>query len=391
MASRDLNPFSYAILALVGEGGAGPHDIVLMLRRGPTYWAAAESHTYAEPKRLTRLGYLSAERAPGRTRERAHYRLTAQGREALRAWLGEPSPFPRIQDEAAVRLLAAGIVGGDAALLASLGALRAGLDEVDAGLGASEALAETLPEGARYLDLVHRLGRSVVRSRREWLDDVERELRVASTTGAASETPMGVEAPAGTGAVAGPLLVVAATARELAGVPAGAPPGAPARVTSLACGIGPVEAAAATARALVELRPRAVLHVGIAGARRDAKLALRSLVLGGGSLYDDAAGGRLVPHRLAPEAVLLAAVQAALPEAATLEIGTSARVGGGAQAPVEAMEGFAVLRACALAGVPAVELRAISNEVEEADRAKWDFAGALVSLAAAVPRAIEVL
>jgi nucleoside phosphorylase len=50
------------------------------------------------------------------------------------------------------------------------------------------------------------------------------------------------------------------------------------------------------------------------------------------------------------------------------------------------MEGFAVLRACALAGVPALELRAISNEVEEPDRAKWDFAGALAALAGALPR-----
>jgi nucleoside phosphorylase/DNA-binding PadR family transcriptional regulator len=370
MTGRELTPFSYAILALVGDGGAGPHDIVLLLRRSVTTWAAAESHTYAEPKRLARLGYLSAECAPGRTRERTQYRLTEQGRAALRVWLVQPTPFPRIQDEAAVRLLAAGSVGDDAALLTSLGALRAELDEVDEGLDVAEALAETLPHGARYLRLLHRLGRSVVRSRREWLDDVERELAAGG----------------GAPVAAGPLLVVAATVGELAGLPA-----ASARVVALACGIGPVEAAAATARALAELRPRAVLHVGIAGARRDANLPLRSLVLGAGSVYEDAAGGRLVPHRLAPAAALLAAVQAALPEAVALEIGTSARVGGGAAAPVEAMEGFAVLRACALAGVPAVELRAISNVVEEADRGRWDFAGALVVLAAALPRAIEAL
>ena len=376
MTGSELTPFSYAILALVGEDGAGPHDIVLLLRRAVTSWAAAESHTYAEPRRLARLGYLSAERAPGKTRERTHYRLTGQGRDALRVWLAQPTPFPRIQDEAAVRLIAASIVGDDAALLASLRALRLGLDEVDAGLDVAEALEEALAHRARYLRLAHQLGRSVVRSRREWLDVVERELGAGGTV-----------APAGAPVGAGPLLVVAATSGELAGVPAGAS----LRIASLACGIGPVEAAAATARALVELRPRAVLHVGIAGARRDAKLPLRSLVLGSGSVYDDAAGGRLVPHRLEPAAALLAALQAALPEAAALEIGTSARVGGGAQAPVEAMEGFAVLRACALAGVPAVELRAVSNEVEEPDRARWDFAGALAALADAVPRAVEAL
>ena len=43
------------------------------------------------------------------------------------------------------------------------------------------------------------------------------------------------------------------------------------------------------------------------------------------------------------------------------------------------MEGFGVLRACALAGVPAVELRAISNAIDEPDRAKWRFDDALAA------------
>ena len=48
------------------------------------------------------------------------------------------------------------------------------------------------------------------------------------------------------------------------------------------------------------------------------------------------------------------------------------------QAPlVEAMEGFGVLRAAALAGVAAVEVRAISNALGEEDRSRWDVAGAL--------------
>ena len=58
---------------------------------------------------------------------------------------------------------------------------------------------------------------------------------------------------------------------------------------------------------------------------------------------------------------LLAAVRAALPDALALPIGTSAAVGGltSGELRVEAMEGFGVLRACAQAGVPAVEVRAI--------------------------------
>ena len=73
-----------------------------------------------------------------------------------------------------------------------------------------------------------------------------------------------------------------------------------------------------------------------------------------------------------------ARLRAALPEAHVLPIGTSAHGRRhDATVTVEAMEGFGVLRACALAGVPAVELRAISNSPDEPDRAKWRFEEAL--------------
>jgi futalosine hydrolase len=55
------------------------------------------------------------------------------------------------------------------------------------------------------------------------------------------------------------------------------------------------------------------------------------------------------------------------------------------------MEGFGVLRAAALAGVPAVELRAVSNPVGEADRARWRIDDALALLQAAVPRVLEAV
>ena len=96
---RKLTPFSYVILALVGRGGAGPHDIVRMMRQGAQFWSTSESHYYAEPKRLATLGFLSARTEPGRTRPRTHYELTDKGAEALRAWLAEPAAMPRVQHE----------------------------------------------------------------------------------------------------------------------------------------------------------------------------------------------------------------------------------------------------------------------------------------------------
>jgi hypothetical protein len=163
------------------------------------------------------------------------------------------------------------------------------------------------------------------------------------------------------------LLVVAATEKELRGAGDAA---------TLACGIGPVEAA----------------HVGIAGARG---IEPPALVLGSESVYCDVIDPAFTMprvERVAPDAGLLAAACAALPNALVLPIATCAKVGGGAGYDVEAMEGFGVLRAAALAGVPAVELRAISNAVDEPDRSRWwRFDDALDALAAAVERLVAVL
>jgi futalosine hydrolase len=174
------------------------------------------------------------------------------------------------------------------------------------------------------------------------------------------------------------ILVVAATQRELDGVDGAA---------TLACGIGPVEAAAATAQALAVQTPSAVLHIGIAGARG---VPVPQLVIGSEAVYEDAAGP-LVPGRVKPDLALLERVRRALPDAQVLPIGTSARVGGTSGCTVEAMEGFAVLRAAELARIPAVEIRAVSNEIDEPDRARWRFDDALAALEQALPRLLAEL
>ena len=103
-------------------------------------------------------------------------------------------------------------------------------------------------------------------------------------------------------------------------------------------------------------------------------------MIGSRSIYSD--------HRLRsqpspvvlPDHDLLEAAQRALPGALVRRIATSGLVGGGRDAGVEAMEGFGVLRAAADAGVPAIEVRVVSNEVEEQDRARWRFAEAFALL-----------
>ena len=178
------------------------------------------------------------------------------------------------------------------------------------------------------------------------------------------------------------VLVVAATAKELA-------TGDWAR---LLCGVGPVEAAAATAAAIARHAPALILHVGIAGARRGAGLLPPTLVVGIESRYCDLA----VPPEWAPRAVtapmhLVEAAARALPHAVRCAIGTSARVGGTTGCDVEAMEGFGVLRAAQLAGIPALEVRAIANEIEEEDRSRWRFDDAFAAVLEATPRLVREL
>lgn len=175
MSRPELTPFSHVVLVLVGAEGAGAHDLVRMARQGRVYGEFAESQWYAEPKRLARLGYLSARTEPGRTRPRTHYELTEKGREALAAWMREPSGFSRIFMEPAIRLLAADLVGEEPTL-ESLRGLRPQVDDLLARLDVAEAAAAALPHRERYLLLNHRLARRIVQAHVEWLEEVEREL-----------------------------------------------------------------------------------------------------------------------------------------------------------------------------------------------------------------------
>jgi PadR family transcriptional regulator, regulatory protein AphA len=174
-ATKRLTPFSYVILALVGRGGAGPHDIVRMMREGAIFWTTSESHYYAEPKRLAKLGFLYARTEPGRTRPRTHYELTDTGRRALQDWLALPAAMPRIQHEGIVKLLAADF-SDDATIRASLAGLRSDIEHAYRDLEVMERRAPSVPHRARYLRLINDYGRRSLDAQRDWLDAVQREL-----------------------------------------------------------------------------------------------------------------------------------------------------------------------------------------------------------------------
>jgi DNA-binding PadR family transcriptional regulator len=175
MSSPKLTQISYTVLALVGRGGASPHDLVRMMRVGRVYHAAAPSQYYAEPKRLERMGLLTSTTEPGRTRDRTVYHLTDAGVAALREWMETPTQVPRLAGEPPVRILSTDLVG-EAAVRKSLLAMRGEIAELRASLDEGEQRAEAIPHREKYLLLSHGLARRILDAYDDWLDEVEREL-----------------------------------------------------------------------------------------------------------------------------------------------------------------------------------------------------------------------
>jgi futalosine hydrolase len=180
------------------------------------------------------------------------------------------------------------------------------------------------------------------------------------------------------------ILIVCALASELDGFvcPAGA--------EIVTCGVGPVEAAAATAQALAGGRYEAVVNAGIAGvfpgrgrvgdAFVVADETLADFGLEGGATLALPDGVTLVQHVRSASVLLEAAVRTSLGlvrgvtvSAITTTDPTALRLREAYGADVESMEGFAVLRAAERAGIPAIEVRGISNFVGDRARAQWDF------------------
>lgn len=176
MTDARLGFASYVVLALVGRGGAGAHDMAAAIQLGgQIYGGMAPSQTYAEAKRLTLLGLLVARIEPGLTTARTVYRLTERGHGVLVAYLREASPFPTLRQEVTLRLVAGDFLT-DAEIVASVTAMRVDTDRIEAMVAAMEETAQKWPHRQRYLMLQHRLARRLIDTYRDWMTEVEAEL-----------------------------------------------------------------------------------------------------------------------------------------------------------------------------------------------------------------------
>jgi nucleoside phosphorylase len=189
-----------------------------------------------------------------------------------------------------------------------------------------------------------------------------------------------------------PILIAAAWDPELAPLHARLGPErarTAAGVITRAVGVGLVEAAAGTARAIAELAPRAVLLIGTAGVYRDARAAL---ALGGAVVIRKAflassavaAGAAYLPAPLpasvAADAVLRRALarasrapvaDVACPIGITRSLATARRLAAATGAALENLEVFAAARAAAQAGLPFAAVLGVSNLVGPQAHAEW--------------------
>jgi DNA-binding PadR family transcriptional regulator len=171
-----LTLFSYEILGLVGTRGAGAHDLLRLAKRGRLLAWAGESQYYVEPKRLARLGYLSARKEPGKTRERTVYSLTEKGRRALADYARTPVAVTPLKSDALIRLLICDLVGEEVTR-ESMATLRDDIADLRQRLDDADRTARELPHRAKYLLLVVAFLGRLLDLHEQLVEEVELELQ----------------------------------------------------------------------------------------------------------------------------------------------------------------------------------------------------------------------
>jgi adenosylhomocysteine nucleosidase len=162
--------------------------------------------------------------------------------------------------------------------------------------------------------------------------------------------------------VAGTPLVVVALRQEAAHL---------AGVDVLLTGIGKVAAASTVAAALAERRPSRVLNIGTAGALRDGLDGVFDIGRVLEHDVDHAALSALIGEPVSGEVVLDPALSTVLAtgDAFVADPATRARLA--ERAHLVDMEGYAIARACANAGVPCELVKVVSDSADEAAGHSW--------------------
>jgi futalosine hydrolase len=176
-------------------------------------------------------------------------------------------------------------------------------------------------------------------------------------------------------------------------------------VERLVTGVGPVEASCTLAAALARGSYRLVVNAGIAGVFDGAAQIGDGVVVTDDTMELAQENGaplalpdgielvetaRSSPGLVAQLQSLGFAALRGITVAHVTSSDTTARRWAERGAQVESMEGFAVLRAAERAGVPAIEVRGISNRCGDRAASGWDFAAGVAGLQRVVDALFEL-
>ena len=184
--SDELTTTSYAILGLLALRDWSTYELAQQMQRSMRlWWPRAESRVYEEPKRLARL-HLARTRDEGvGARPRTVYSITDEGREALRAWLGEPTGIFRLEFEAMVKVFFAD-QGSKSQLLANIASIRdAAVGDLEKDQGFVREYAESggpFPERLHIIGLATDLYARLLQATLDWADDAAAEVSTWRST-----------------------------------------------------------------------------------------------------------------------------------------------------------------------------------------------------------------
>lgn len=189
-----LTPTSYVLLGTLSFGPRTGYSTKTLLDKSIRFfWATSYSQIYPELKRLAEAGLVEGTDTTEGGRRRVEYRITDEGREALRGWLCQPPEIFEMRDEGLLKLFFSNAASPDCAIK-TLRSIRERHEMMGRQLQELAEGAKGLQPGNPYPDIVRRAGVEFFRLFGEWCSKTEHELLNASD-GEGTTPPRTTEAP----------------------------------------------------------------------------------------------------------------------------------------------------------------------------------------------------
>jgi len=174
----ELSKTAYVILGMLGLGKSTGYDIKALVDVSTRFfWAASYGQIYPELKRLEALGFIAAVQEPEDGRRRKAYRLTDEGRRALRDWLNSSDELhTELRHEGVLKFFFADALEPDEQL-ALVRRIRAHHEAVARQLREIQAVKEGEDTDDRFPGLTLAWGIEYQERLAEWCAVTERQLR----------------------------------------------------------------------------------------------------------------------------------------------------------------------------------------------------------------------